>query len=613
MIIGTAGHVDHGKSALVEALTGKRMDRLAEERRRGITIELNFAPLQLPDGRQAGIVDVPGHEDFVQTMVAGASGLDLVLLIIAADEGLMPQSREHRAIIEQLGVPLALPVITKRDLVEPEWLALVMDEVRAWTSGSPVRFLAPVAVSARTGEGIEELRREIIAALGRTPPRDPADLFRMPVDRVFSVAGTGTVITGTTWSGQVQVGQSLRLLPGGIEARIRSIESFGQESGVSQPGSRTAIGLAGVDREAVRRGDLAVAAVAPWQPVTALDVRLELLKGANVRLTDRTRVRVHLGTAEVMARVYPHSEGEGPLLARLALEAPLVGRGGDRFVLRSYSPVTTIGGGIVLDPIPPRRGATWPPGLANEDPSKRLELLATRRRWGVDPVDVPVLLGVRPSETAELIAAAKGLVKLANILIPLTLKQDLKSRALAALKAWHHDNPLEVGMPTGALRQSLGRSAGGMAQALIVDLLTAGDIRQQEGVVSLAGFRPMVQSSPAEVEALVARIAAAGLTAPTVGELERETGRPDLLALLRRAASEGRLVAVTGDWYLSTQALEQFVTELRALGASGEITPAALRDRLGLTRKYLIPLLEWADARGHTRRQGDHRVLVRPR
>jgi selenocysteine-specific elongation factor len=610
MIIGTAGHVDHGKSALVEALTGKRMDRLVEERRRGITIELNFAPLELPDGRQAGIVDVPGHEDFVQTMVAGASGLDLVLLIIAADEGLMPQTLEHRAILEQLGVPLALPVITKRDLVEPEWLELVLEEVTRWTAGSPVRFLAPVAVSARTGEGVEAVRQEIIAALATIPPRDRGDLFRMPVDRVFSVAGTGTVITGTAWSGEVRVGQALRLLPSGVETRIRSIESFGRNSEASQPGARTAIGLTGVDRGAVHRGELAVADGTPWVPVTAIDVRLGLLAGAGARLTERTRVRVHLGTAEVMARVYPRGQADGQILARLALEAPLVARGSDRFVLRSYSPVTTIGGGVVLDPNPPRRGATWPEGLASEQPSKRLEALAARRRWGLDPAELSVLLGVRPSEIADVIREAKGLVRLGELLIPVDLKQDLKSKALAALAGWHRENPLEAGMPASTLRQSLSRPATRLAQALITELIGAGALRQQEGMVSLPGFRPLSTGTPAEVAALVTQIEAAGLTAPTVGELERETGRRDLLALVRRAAGEGRLEAVSSDWFLSRAALDGFVAELRTLGGKGAITPAALRERLGLTRKYLIPLLEWADAKGHTRREGDHRVLV---
>lgn len=612
MIIGTAGHVDHGKSALVEALTGKRMDRLAEERRRGITIELNFAPFDLPDGRRAGIIDVPGHEDFVQTMVAGASGLDLVLLIIAADEGLMPQTREHRAIVEQLGVPLALPVITKVDLVEPDWLELLVAEVAEWTTGSLVPFLSPIAVSARTGSGIEELRSAIAGALSKAPPRDATDLFRMPVDRAFSVAGTGTVITGTTWSGQVQVGQTLRLLPSGIESRIRSIESFGNPATVSTPGARTAIGLVGVDREAVRRGELAVAAGAPWQAATALDVRLDLLPNAG-RLTDRTRLRVHLGTSEVLARAYPRAEAEGRPLVRLALEAPLVARGGDRFVLRSFSPVTTIGGGEVLDPLPPRRGATWESNLASADSSKRLEVLTARRRWGVNPLELPLLLGVSPSEVDAIVRQTSGVVRVAESLIPADLKHDLKARIVAAVKAWHAENSLEPGMPVAMLRQALGRPAGHLAPPLMAELAKAGTLKQQDGIVSLPGFRPAQTETSADVDWVVSRLAAGGLTAPTVSELERETGRPNLLRLVRRAAQEGRLVAVAGDWFLVPEAVSNFVTELQTLGGQGPITPPMLRDRLGLTRKYLIPLLEWADGAGHTRREGDHRVLVRRR
>ncbi len=612
MIIGTAGHVDHGKSALVEALTGKRMDRLAEERRRGITIELNFAPFDLPDGRRAGIIDVPGHEDFVQTMVAGASGLDLVLLIIAADEGLMPQTREHRAIVEQLGVPLALPVITKVDLVEPDWLELLIAEVTEWTGRSPVPFLPPIAVSARTGSGVEELRSAIASALSQAPPRDASDLFRMPVDRAFSVAGTGTVITGTTWSGQVQVGQTLRLLPSGIESRIRSIESFGNPATASTPGARTAIGLVGVDREAVRRGELAVAAGAPWQAATALDVRLDLLPNAG-RLTDRTRLRVHLGTSEVLARAYPRAEAEGRPLVRLALEAPLVARGGDRFVLRSFSPVTTIGGGEVLDPLPPRRGATWESNLASADPSKRLEVLTARRRWGINPPELPLLLGVSPSEIDEIVRQTSGVVRVAESLIPADLKQDLKARIVAAVSAWHAENSLEPGMPVAMLRQSLGRPAGHLAPALMAELAKAGTLKQQDGIVSLPGFRPAQSETSADVDWVVSRLASGGLTAPTVGELERETGRPNLLRLVRRAAQEGRLVAVAGDWFLVPEAVRSFVAELQTLGGQGPITPPMLRDRLGLTRKYLIPLLEWADGAGHTRREGDHRVLVRRR
>ena len=263
MIIGTAGHIDHGKSALVTALTGVAMDRLAEERRRGITIDLNIAPLDL-DGSVAGVVDVPGHEDFVRTMVAGASGIDLALLVIAADEGIMPQTEEHLAILEQLGIRTVLPVVTKRDLVEQDWLELVLAEVAARGRRSSVKFDPPMAVSAVTGDGIEPLRRRLREHAQRAERRPDDDVFRIPVDRAFSVAGVGTVITGTAWSGVVAVGDRVRLLPGGVEGRVRSIESHGQALARSRPGTRIALGLAGLERTDARRGQVVVAADVPW-------------------------------------------------------------------------------------------------------------------------------------------------------------------------------------------------------------------------------------------------------------------------------------------------------------------------------------------------------------
>ncbi|MGH7703247.1 MAG: selenocysteine-specific translation elongation factor, partial [Gemmatimonadales bacterium] len=352
MIIGTAGHIDHGKSALVEALTGQAMDRLAEERKRGITIDLNFAPLALGGGRVAGIVDVPGHEDLVRTMVAGASGMDLLLLVVAANEGIMPQTREHLAIAEQLALPLGIPVITKADLAEPEWLELVRQEVDEWLRPSPIRFTPAIAVSAIRGDGLEELRTLIEGTTQTVAPRAADDIFRLPVDRVFSVAGIGTVVTGTAWSGAVAVGDPVRVVPGGREGRIRSIESHGRSLGTSQPGARTALGISGLERREVGRGDQLVAAGVPWTAATVVDVWVHLLPGATRVLTHRTRVRLHHGTAELLARISPRQaiEPGGSGLARLALEAPAVVRGGDRFVLRSYSPVITVGGGWVVDP-----------------------------------------------------------------------------------------------------------------------------------------------------------------------------------------------------------------------------------------------------------------------
>ncbi|MFL5403294.1 MAG: selenocysteine-specific translation elongation factor, partial [Gemmatimonadales bacterium] len=357
MIIGTAGHIDHGKSALVTALTGVKMDRLAEERRRQITIELNFAPLDLGRGRIAGVVDVPGHEDFVRTMVAGASGIDLALLVIAADEGIMPQTEEHLAILEQLAVPAGIPVITKADLVDPEWLELVSLEISERVGRSAVAFEAPVPVSAKTGAGIATLREHLAARASTIAARPPGDAFRMPVDRVFSLPGVGTVVTGTAWSGRLVVGDPVHFLPTGLQGRVRSIESYGRTVERSEPGARTAVGVSAVDRASLERGAVLVTDELPWTATTAIDVEILLQPEAPRPLTSRTRVRLLIGTAEVMARVLPRSPipPGGIGVARLSLESPLVVRAQDRFVIRSYSPVTTIGGGRVLDPLPPRR------------------------------------------------------------------------------------------------------------------------------------------------------------------------------------------------------------------------------------------------------------------
>ncbi|HEY9519065.1 MAG TPA: selenocysteine-specific translation elongation factor, partial [Gemmatimonadales bacterium] len=280
MIIGTAGHIDHGKSALVTALTGRPMDRLAEERRRGITIDLNFAPLRLEGLPPAGIVDVPGHEDFVRTMVAGASGIDLVMLVVDAAQGPQPQTWEHLAIVEQLRIPRGIAVITKADLADPEWIELVGGELMSRLQESPVEFAGPAVVSAVTGQGIPELLAWLRDRMERVPARPEPDAFRMPIDRVFSLAGVGTVVTGTPWSGALRIGDQVRILPEGTPARVRSLEAYGEVISETAPRARTAIGLAGTDRAAAGRGDVLVGGTIPWQATSALDVRIELLPGA---------------------------------------------------------------------------------------------------------------------------------------------------------------------------------------------------------------------------------------------------------------------------------------------------------------------------------------------
>ena len=611
MIIGTAGHIDHGKSALVTALTGVPMDRLAEERRRGITIDLNFAALDLGPGL-AGIVDVPGHEDFVRTMVAGASGIDLALLVVAADEGMMPQTVEHLAIIEQLGVPAGIPVVTKADLADPEWVELVVAELGEQLARSPVRFDQPIAVSARTGQGLGELRAGLArhaAGLGR---REAADLFRMPVDRAFSVAGVGTVVTGTAWSGRVRIGDGVTVLPGSGRGRVRSIESFRSSVERSEPGARTAIGIAGLDREEAARGTVVVEEGSAWTATVALDVEISLERTASRPLGPRSRVRVHIGTAEVMARVSPRRpiEPGGRGLARLTLESPVVARGEDRFVLRSYSPVTTVGGGRVLDPLPPRRRTLWPGDLSGSRPD-RLSALLERRPAGIPRPLLPVILGATPAVGSALAQSARAVRLAGDTWVAAGAVEKSAARALELLRSYHRAHPSNRGMPLETLRRGVATTEE-IAETALADLTRTGRIRRQDGLVSLAGFAPKVEGGEAEIDRIVGILEAASLTPPSLAELEQQTGRRDLAAMLRLAAASGRVEAVERDRYYTRDALERFVAVLSDVGRDEAIAPAALRERLGISRKYLIPLLEWADGRGLTIRVGDARRLRRP-
>jgi len=614
MIIGTAGHIDHGKSSLVTALTGRPMDRLAEERRREITIELNFAPFELGNGRTAGVVDVPGHEDFIRTMVAGASGIDLVLLVVAADEGIMPQTEEHLAILEQLGVRSGIPVITKSDLADPEWLELVGLDVSERAANSRVEFESPIAVSSRTGQGIEALRQRLWTRAAAQTPKYPADAFRMPIDRVFSLAGVGTVATGTAWSGRLAVGDVVIAQPSGLRGRVRSLESYGRPVERSEPHARTAVGMAGIERDAIHRGDVLVTEELPWAPSSVLDVEITLQPEAASALKSRSRVRLHLGTAEVMARVTPRSpiEPGGAGVARLRLEERLVARAEDRFVLRSYSPAVTIGGGRVLDPVPSRRRSVWPEGLASRDPSTRFRAALVRRSEGISAALLPLLLGLPRAATADLARKETTARLLGNLWVTHTSVERIGGKALALLRDYHRRHMSDTGMPLETLRHTL-RAPAEIVEAALDDFARMGRLRRVDGVAALAGFVPRVTGGEAEIDRLVAILSMAHLTPPSVAELERSTGRPDVHAVLRLAAADGRVEAVERDRYYARAALDAFTATLHDLGRAGDIVPATVRDRLGITRKYLIPLLEWADRKGITLRVGESRKLKPPR
>jgi len=620
-VIGTAGHIDHGKTALVKALTGVDTDRWEEEKRRGITIDLGFAPLPLGDEVQASVVDVPGHEGFVRNMLAGATGIDVALLVIAADEGIMPQTEEHLAIVELLGVRRGIPVISKLDLVDREWLELVQGEVAARLAASRVRWERAVPVSALTGAGLDELR----SALGRVAAdlveRPADDLFRLPIDRVFAVAGAGTVVTGSTWSGSVAVGDSVRLLPLEREVRVRSIEVHGESAARAVPGRRTALALVGVDKSELARGAVVVTG-AGWRATSMLDAAVELLPGAHKPLASRTRVRVHLGTAEILARVVqtrtigPGEAGQ----ARLVLETPLVARGGDRFVLRSFSPVTTIGGGVVLDPFPPQRSRLRRRRIApDQTPAQRLDALVVEAGLaGISTGTLAVRLGLPPRRVTTVIAdVGDGVLLLGETLVAGAAVTAEVARLVDVLRKYHREHSLDPGMSLQALRAAVG-AGGAPPAAVVVDAVLAHGARTRkleivESVARLPGWRPAFDARASGARDQVARrVAEAKWQVPTVAELERELPDAPVRAVLAHLAREGLVEQMDQERYAAAAALAEFRAVLEAtLTELGSATPAELRDRLGLTRKYLIPLLEWADRRGVTRRTGDARVLGR--
>ena len=619
LVVGTAGHIDHGKTALVKALTGVDTDRWEEEKRRGITIDLGFAPLPLVNGLQASIVDVPGHEGFVKNMLAGATGIDVALLVIAADEGVMPQTEEHLAIVELLGVRRGVPVLSKCDLVDDEWLALVRTEVAERLKSSRVRWDAPIAVSAVTGAGLDDLRAALVQLAGDLPARPTEDLFRLPIDRVFAVAGAGTVVTGSTWSGSVAIGESVRLLPLDRDVRVRSIEVHGETAERAVPGRRTALALVGVDKEELERG--AVAVTGPgWASTTTLDVALELLPGARKPLAVRTRIRVHLGTAEVLARVAQvRSIAPGETgFARLLLEQPLVARGGDRFVVRSFSPVTTIGGGLVLDPFPPKRPRVAERGLAVEQPAgdRLARLVDEAGLRGVLGRDVPVRVGILPGEVSAVVErAGKGVIAAGDLLIARRALAAEVERLAAVVGAHHQTHPLDPGLSLQALRAAVAvEEVAGPVWDLLVDYGVKKQAFEVSGAVARRpGWKATLESHAGDSGArLVRRLGDARWQVPTVAELQQEFPDLSVAPLLAHLAREGGVEQVDQERYASKPALEEFRGALEAtLRELGRATPAQLRDRTGLTRKYLIPLLEWADRRGITRRDGDARVMAR--
>ena len=612
MILGTAGHIDHGKTTLVRALTGVDTDRLPEEKRRGITIELGFAPLSLDGLGTIGVVDVPGHEAFVRTMVAGATGVDLALVVVAADEGVMPQTREHLAILRLLGVDRGVVALTKADLVDEEWLALAADDVAAALADSPLAGSPVVPVSAVTGAGLDALRAAIVAAARDVVRRDAADLFRMPIDRAFSVRGTGTVVTGTVWSGTLAREAAVRVLPAGRAARVRTLQSHGTAVPAVEPGMRVAVALAGLDLYQVGRGGVLVAN-ASWHPTTTLRADVALLDSAPV-LGPRTRVRLHLGTVEVGARIVAAGGEVAPgerRAVRVALDEPVVARAGDRFVLRSPSPVVTIGGGTVRDPLPPsRRARPWPLGVELGEPSLRL-VLAEAGAAGVAVTELPLRTGIPPHSAAALAAqgAGRGWRQVQGRVYDAGATTAAAAALVRLVDEGHAAAPLEPGVSTQSVRARLGAHPE-LADVLLREAVAAGTLELDGGVVRRGGWKPTLGVSDAAAhEAILATLRTAGREPPSTAELAALHGGATT-ALLRLLEREGQVVQVEPERYYGREALDALMQALRGAMAPERVYgPSELREVLGVSRKFLIPLLEYADRTHITDRHVDGRVI----
>jgi len=626
VVVGTAGHIDHGKSTLVQALTGIDPDRLKEEKERGITIDIGFAHLDLGEGLTLGIVDVPGHERFVKNMLAGVGGIDLVMLVVAADEGVMPQTREHLAICQLLRVKSGLVVLTKADMAEPDWLELVTEDVRGFLHGTFLDGRPIVPVSAKTGEGLPALRAELARLAAAVPARGTDATFRLPIDRVFTIKGFGTVVTGTVLAGQVRVDERVEVYPRSLQAKVRGLQTHGRAVGQAVAGQRTAVNLQGVERAAIERGDV-LSLPGLLRPSFMLDATCELLADAPAPLKTRQRVRFHIGTSEVMARVHllegPSLEpgARGPV--QLRLEAPVVALPRDRYVIRSYSPMVTIGGGELLDVAPPK--ARRSPALL-----ARLSLLAQgtpeavleehlRRvgAGGARTADLRARTPFGPDALRDLLAAltARGRVLLVDRewYVHVEAAERLREEAVAALGAFHAREPLKPGMSKEELRTRL----GGVEERVFLHLLerfaAAGAIAVEKDKVRLADHRIRLDAEQQRwLDRLEGEFREAGVAPPSVEEAFARLGmtRAEDQALLQLLLEDRRLVRVREGLYFHAAALRDAEARVAAfLRERGEITPQDIKDLLGVSRKYAIPLLEYLDAQRLTVRVGDRRVL----
>lgn len=603
VILGTAGHIDHGKTALVQALTGVDTDRLPEEKERGITIDLGFANMQIGEHHFA-IIDVPGHEAFIRNMLAGATGIDVVLLVVAADEGVMPQTLEHIAILDLLNVQTGVVAITKNDLASEEWLQLVVDDVRQALAKTTLATSSIIPVSSRTGQGIDALK-DALVRYAQHGERDAGGLFRMPIDRVFTVRGTGTVVTGTIWSGLVHTDDEIVLMPSGLTARVRGLQTHGAAVEKAGAGERAALALASVERGAIRRGETAIKS-AFWKETGMLTIRARGIH-PDWRIRQRQRVRVHIGTTEALARAFLLDRdviGNGEEgWVQLRLEQPVMARVGDRLVLRSYSPVTTIGGGVVAELSTSKRGALSPKEdllLAQALEGSAAAVLTLRAAAGAHVEELPIL-GVKSELPRD--ATRIGSRIYSNDVVQKTIAVLLKR-----VDDLHAQNPLRPALDLAEVKAQL----HGDAELLTYCIKAAAEenaIVLSGSAVKRTGFTPKLNvRQTALLQTLREALSAAGLAPPSLEELSRAYG--DVLALLRLLEGEGAVRSISPDFFVAAAALDSAAERIRQeLGGCTGLGASDFRPALPVSRKHLIPLLEYFDRIGVTQRIGDLRSV----
>jgi selenocysteine-specific elongation factor len=635
IIVGTAGHIDHGKTSLVRALTGVDADRLPEEKRRGITIDLGFAEFDLGEVR-VGFVDVPGHERFVKNMLAGAHGIDLVALVVAADEGVMPQTREHFDICRLLEVSAGLVVITKTDMVDEELLGLVRAEVEELVAGSFLEGAPVVAVSSRTGEGLGELRDQLRAAALSSPARSAASVARLPVDRAFTMRGFGAVVTGTLVAGEIAEGQEMELLPAGLRARVRGVQVHGTGVRAATAGQRTAVNLGGVEAASIERG-MVLAPAGRLASTQIIDAQVEVLSDATRPLRSRQRVRLHVGTAEVLARVSVLEEGGEVAAGRrgyaqLRLESPIVALPGERFILRTYSPQHTFAGGRVLDAHAPKhRGrdrATARAALeglaAADDPvliaffveaagvgGLRRQQAAERTGWEDERLDEALGRAVKSGAVVEAEGVTVGRAGFDRLVV----------RAIEEVEAFHRREPLARGLARETLRErAFARAAPEVFRAVLRHAEEEGSLRSERDVVRSARHTLALSTADEALRDGLEKIyREAGLEAPALEEALSGAGgggvpRERARKIFQLLIDAGVLRRVREDLFFHREALEELTESLRAYAARHEparlIDVAAFKELSGVSRKYAIPLLEYFDRERITRRAGDKRIIL---